>query len=131
MDEHARLERPALMEHHREARHAAAHQLPAQDRREDRPGPRELRARPSTTHKYIGTYEYFYCTKSNHFSYVIDKVLDKGVNLETSSAYDLEMIELLIERGRITKDSHDPVQRLQGRALHPQHRPAGEQRLQA
>jgi arginine decarboxylase len=54
---------------------------------------------------YNGTYEYFYCTKSNHFQYVIDKVLDKGVNLETSSAYDLEMIELLIERGRITKDA--------------------------
>jgi arginine decarboxylase len=57
------------------------------------------------THAYNGTYEYFYCTKSNHFQYVIDKVLDKGVNLETSSAYDLEMIELLIERGRITKDA--------------------------
>jgi arginine decarboxylase len=54
---------------------------------------------------YSGSYEYFYCTKSNHFSYVIDKVLDKGVNLETSSAYDLEMIELLIDRGRITKDA--------------------------
>ncbi len=36
---------------------------------------------------------------------MIDKVLDKGVNLETSSAYDLEMIELLIERGRITKEA--------------------------
>ncbi|MBL0128565.1 MAG: arginine decarboxylase [Flavobacteriales bacterium] len=57
------------------------------------------------THNYSGSYEYFYCTKSNHFHYVIDKVLAKGVNLETSSAYDLEMIELLIERGRITKDS--------------------------
>ena len=57
------------------------------------------------THDYQGSYEYFYCTKSNHFSYVIDKVLGKGVNLETSSAYDLEMIELLIERGRITKDN--------------------------
>jgi arginine decarboxylase len=56
-------------------------------------------------HNYTGSYEYFYCTKSNHFSYIIDKVLDKGVNLETSSAYDLEMIELLIERGRITKDA--------------------------
>ncbi|MEZ4806019.1 MAG: arginine decarboxylase [Flavobacteriales bacterium] len=62
-------------------------------------------AKAFETHGYSGTYEYFYCTKSNHFSYVIDKVLDKGVNLETSSAYDLEMIELLIERGRITKDS--------------------------
>ncbi len=56
-------------------------------------------------HGYSGSYEYFYCTKSNHFSYVIEKVLGKGVNLETSSAYDLEMIELLIERGQITKDA--------------------------
>ncbi|MCB0766384.1 MAG: arginine decarboxylase, partial [Flavobacteriales bacterium] len=55
-------------------------------------------AKAFETHGYTGTYEYFYCTKSNHFSYVIDKVLAKGVNLETSSAYDLEMIELLIER---------------------------------
>jgi arginine decarboxylase len=56
-------------------------------------------------HDYAGTYEYFYCTKSNHFSYVIDQVLKKGVNLETSSAYDLEMIELLIKQGRITKEN--------------------------
>ncbi|MCB0815145.1 MAG: arginine decarboxylase, partial [Flavobacteriales bacterium] len=56
-------------------------------------------------HKYVGTYDYFYCTKSNHFSYVIDKVLDKGVDLETSSAYDIEMIELLMERGRIRNDA--------------------------
>jgi len=66
---------------------------------------RECFANAFKTHNYQGTYEYFYCTKSNHFSYVVDKVLAKGVNLETSSAYDLEMIELLIERGRITKDA--------------------------
>ncbi|HRH37697.1 MAG TPA: arginine decarboxylase [Flavobacteriales bacterium] len=62
-------------------------------------------AKAFETHNYSGHYEYFYCTKSNHFHYVIDKVLDKGVNLETSSAYDLEMIELLIDRGRITKEN--------------------------
>ena len=66
---------------------------------------RKCFAKAFETHGYSGSYEYFYCTKSNHFHYVIDKVLDKGVNLETSSAYDLEMIELLIERGRITKES--------------------------
>ena len=66
---------------------------------------RECFAKAFATHNYTGSYEYFYCTKSNHFAYVIDKVLGKGVNLETSSAYDLEMIELLIERGRITKDA--------------------------
>ena len=56
-------------------------------------------------HQYSGDYKYFYCTKSNHFSYVIDKVLAKGVDLETSSAYDLDMIEVLIGQGRITKES--------------------------
>ena len=66
---------------------------------------RECFAKALKTHDYNGTYKYFYCTKSNHFSYVVDKVLKKGVDLETSSAYDLEMIEVLISRGRITKDS--------------------------
>src|SRR5690606_34164976 len=48
-------------------------------------------AKAFETHQYSGEYKYFYCTKSNHFSYVIDKVLNKGVDLETSSAYDLDM----------------------------------------
>ncbi len=55
--------------------------------------------------KYLGDYTYFYCTKSNHFSYVIEKVLEKGVPLETSSAYDIEMIELLLERGKLPQDT--------------------------
>src|SRR5690606_37576454 len=62
-------------------------------------------AKDFETHQYSGEYKYFYCTKSNHFSYVIDKVLNKGVDLETSSAYDLDMIEVLIGQGRVTKDS--------------------------
>jgi len=66
---------------------------------------RNIFAKAFGTHGYNGSYEYFYCTKSNHFSYIIDKVLDKGVNLETSSAYDIEIIELLIERGRIQKET--------------------------
>lgn len=55
-------------------------------------------------HGYAGSYDYFYCTKSNHFSYIIEKVLEKGVSLETSSAYDIEIIELLMERGKLAKD---------------------------
>jgi len=56
-------------------------------------------------HGYGGTYEYFYCTKSNHFSYIIDQVTAKGVSLETSSAYDIEIIELLLERGKLGRDA--------------------------
>ena len=36
---------------------------------------RECFAKAIKDHGYTGSYEYFYCTKSNHFSYVIDKVL--------------------------------------------------------
>ena len=56
-------------------------------------------------HGYQGSYEYFYCTKSNHFSYVIDQVTAKGVSLETSSAYDIGIIELLLERGKLGRDA--------------------------
>lgn len=56
-------------------------------------------------HEYKGTYQYFYCTKSNHFSYVIDQVVRKGVSLETSSAYDIEIVELLMESGKLSKDA--------------------------
>lgn len=66
---------------------------------------RESFRKAFSTHKYIGTYTFFYCTKSNHFSYIIEQVLEKGVSLETSSAYDLEVIELLMERGKLAADA--------------------------
>lgn len=50
---------------------------------------------------YAGTYNYSYCTKSSHFSFVMDEVLKNNVNLETSSSYDIDIIELLIKRGKI------------------------------
>jgi arginine decarboxylase len=64
---------------------------------------RALFAKAFKEHAYQGSYEYFYCTKSNHFSYVIDQVTAKGVSLETSSAYDIEIIELLMERGKLAR----------------------------
>lgn len=64
---------------------------------------RDYFAKAFKEHNYNGTYEYFYCTKSNHFSYVIDQVTAKGVSLETSSAYDIEIIELLMERGKLAR----------------------------
>jgi arginine decarboxylase len=52
-------------------------------------------------HDYNGTYDYFYCTKSNQFSYVVNEVLKKGVSLETSSAYDIDIIEQLMGAGKM------------------------------
>ena len=46
-------------------------------------------------HKYEGDYHYCYCTKSSHFSFIVEEALSHGVNLETSYAYDIEIINKL------------------------------------
>src|SRR6478609_5261484 len=55
-------------------------------------------------HKYEGDYFYCYCTKSSHFSFVVEEALEHGIHLETSYAYDIEIIKKLYERRRINKD---------------------------
>jgi arginine decarboxylase len=62
-------------------------------------------AKAMKEHDYNGTYEYFYCTKSNQFSYVVGEVLKKGVSLETSSAYDINIIERLMETGEMPRSA--------------------------
>lgn len=53
---------------------------------------------------YKGTYNYCYCTKSSHFAFVLDEVLKNEVNLETSSAFDINIIEELYQQKKITKE---------------------------
>lgn len=53
---------------------------------------------------YDGSYSYCYCTKSSHFSYVLDEVLKSDVHLETSSAFDIHLLKRLIDAGKISKD---------------------------
>jgi arginine decarboxylase len=55
-------------------------------------------------HKYNGSYMYCYCTKSSHFSFVLEEALLNNIHLETSSAYDLEIVRKLDGRGSINKD---------------------------
>jgi arginine decarboxylase len=55
---------------------------------------------------YQGKYYYCYCTKSNHFQYVIEEVLKNNVHIETSSAFDVNIIETLFEQGLIGKDKY-------------------------
>jgi arginine decarboxylase len=55
-------------------------------------------------HKYNGDYMYCYCTKSSHFSFVVEEALDNNVHIETSSAYDLEIVRSLQQKGKIDKD---------------------------
>src|SRR5213595_2968471 len=56
-------------------------------------------------HKYEGEYNYCYCTKSSHFSFVVEEALKHNIHLETSYAYDIEIIKKLYQRKKITKDT--------------------------
>ncbi|SFT65784.1 arginine decarboxylase [Lishizhenia tianjinensis] len=56
------------------------------------------------TIRYTGSYNYSYCTKSSHFSFVLDEVLKNDVHLETSSSYDIDIINHLLDKGKITND---------------------------
>ena len=55
-------------------------------------------------HKYEGQYFYCYCTKSSHFSFIVEEALKHGIHLETSYAYDIDIINRLYERRKINKD---------------------------
>jgi len=55
---------------------------------------------------YKGKYTYCYCTKSSHFSFVLNEVLKHDTHLETSSAYDIEIINELNREGNLSKDRY-------------------------
>lgn len=55
-------------------------------------------------HDYKGQYHYCYCTKSSHFSFIIEEALKNGVHLETSSTFDISIIKKLHLKGAISKD---------------------------
>lgn len=55
-------------------------------------------------HDYQGSYIYSYCTKSSHFQFILEEVLKNDVKLELSSAFDVEIIERLADKGLIGKD---------------------------
>ena len=51
---------------------------------------------------YGGNYHYSYCTKSSHFSFVLDEVLKNNVHIETSSAFDIDIVRNLYNSGKLT-----------------------------
>ncbi|GCC52249.1 decarboxylase [Chryseotalea sanaruensis] len=57
--------------------------------------------------KYNGTYTYCYCTKSSHFSFVMEEALkNKNVHMETSSSFDIPIVRSLYNKGKVTKDTY-------------------------
>ncbi|HNQ84176.1 MAG TPA: arginine decarboxylase, partial [Bacteroidales bacterium] len=55
---------------------------------------------------YNGNYIYCYCTKSSHFSFILQEAMKNDIHIETSSAFDIHIVEQLFEEGRINKDTH-------------------------
>ena len=53
---------------------------------------------------YNAEYHYAYCTKSSHFSFIMEEVLKHDAEIEISSAFDINIIESLYESGHLKKD---------------------------
>jgi arginine decarboxylase len=51
-------------------------------------------------HQYTAGYYYCYCTKSSHFSFILNEALKNDIHLETSSAFDIDLIKELEKQGR-------------------------------
>lgn len=55
---------------------------------------------------YDGDYHYCYCTKSSHFEFVMNEVVKNNVHIETSSAFDLDIVESLLKRKKLKDDAY-------------------------
>ena len=56
-------------------------------------------------HNYQGTYHYCYCTKSAHFKFILEEVLNNTIHIETSSAIDIDIVENLKNSGKINNQT--------------------------
>ena len=65
---------------------------------------RNLFNRAIKNNAYKGKYHFCYCTKCNHFYHVINEALKQNVNLETSSAFDIDLILNLYGEKKIDKN---------------------------
>lgn len=65
---------------------------------------RNLFTRAMRSLGYAGKYHYCYCTKSSHFSYVLNEALEHDVKLETSSGFDIDLVRRLFAQGKIDKN---------------------------
>ena len=55
---------------------------------------------------YKGKYHYCYCTKSSHFKPVLNEALKNDIHIETSSAFDINIVEKLKEKGKIKDNTY-------------------------
>jgi arginine decarboxylase len=55
---------------------------------------------------YKGEYHYCYCTKSSHFKHVLDEALKNDIHIETSSAFDINIVQSLKKSGAIKDNTY-------------------------
>lgn len=54
-------------------------------------------------HGINSQYHYCYCTKSSHFSFVLEEALKNDIHIETSSAFDIDLVNKLITKKKLGK----------------------------
>ncbi len=59
-----------------------------------------------TQQNYPGKYYYSYCTKSSHFQFVLEEALKNDIQIETSSAFDIDIVKHLKKEGKITNNTY-------------------------
>jgi arginine decarboxylase len=57
-------------------------------------------------HDYKGNYNYCYCTKSSHFEHVLNEALKNDIHIETSSAFDINIVQKLKKSGKLSDDAY-------------------------
>jgi len=58
-----------------------------------------------TKNNYKGSYSYCYCTKSSHFQHILDEALKNDIHIETSSAFDIDIVEKMMKKAKVNKDT--------------------------
>ena len=56
--------------------------------------------------EYKGKYYFCYCTKSSHFEYIMNEAFKNNIHIETSSAFDINIVENLLQSGKINKSTY-------------------------
>jgi arginine decarboxylase len=56
--------------------------------------------------EYKGNYHYSYCTKSSHFKYVLEEALQNDIHIETSSAFDIDIVKSLKKEGKLNDEAY-------------------------
>ena len=55
---------------------------------------------------YKGDYSYCYCTKSSHFEHILNEALKNDIHIETSAAFDINIVQKLKATGKITDETY-------------------------